>query len=79
LNAALAATLASRSAADKDQPNGNHGGGEKEKEKAEKIVGPVIKMLQALMTYEGAMSGGVQEEYVIPFFFNRIRVLTCYF
>ncbi|KAJ3576722.1 hypothetical protein NP233_g231 [Leucocoprinus birnbaumii] len=62
LNAAFAATLASRSA------NGNAAGGgdkEKAKEKAEKIVGPVIKMLQALMMFEGGMSEGVQEEMEI--------------
>ncbi|XP_006463974.1 hypothetical protein AGABI2DRAFT_225984, partial [Agaricus bisporus var. bisporus H97] len=35
---------------------------EKEKEKAEKIVGPVVKMLQALMVHEGAMSEGVRED-----------------
>jgi hypothetical protein len=41
---------------------------EKEKEKAEKIGSPVIKMLQALLVYEGAMSEGVQEEYVFGTF-----------
>ncbi|KAF5351176.1 hypothetical protein D9756_008405 [Leucocoprinus leucothites] len=73
LNAAVAATLAARSSAKgkgkEDKPNGEHAGnngdssgGAKEKEKAEKIVGPVIKMLQALMLHEGAMSEAVQED-----------------
>jgi sister-chromatid-cohesion protein PDS5 len=70
LNAAVAAMVAARNNESAGDANGKGKGKakeadpEKEKEKAEKIVSPVIKMLQALLVHEGAMSGGVQEEYV---------------
>ena len=51
--------------ASRDIPNGDHTSATAtEKEKAEKMVGPVIKMLQALMIHEGAISENVKEEYV---------------
>lgn len=51
--------------ASRDIPNGDHTSATAtEKEKAEKMVGPVIKMLQALMVHEGAISENVKEEYV---------------
>jgi len=58
LNAALRAS--------RDIPNGDHtlDTAMEEKEKAEKMVGPVIKMLQALMVHDGAISENVKEEYV---------------
>ncbi|EKM75631.1 hypothetical protein AGABI1DRAFT_132023 [Agaricus bisporus var. burnettii JB137-S8] len=68
LNAAVAAIVAARNNESAGNANGKGKGKakeadpEKEKEKAEKIVGPVVKMLQALMVHEGAMSEGVRED-----------------
>ncbi len=67
LNAAVAATVAVRgsdqiTADSQDKGKGKEAEKEKEKEKAEKIVGPVVKMLQALMVHEGSMKDGIKEE-----------------
>lgn len=73
LNAALAYTVAVRGGDktgqngkavtdDNGKEKGKETDGEKEKEKAEKIVGPVVKMLNALMLNEGAISEGIKEE-----------------
>jgi len=71
-NAAVAVTRASRG-----KPNGDDTSAKaaEKKEKAEKMVGPVIKMLQALMVHEGAMSENVKEEYVFHCF-RGVNVLT---
>lgn len=83
LNAAVAAIVAARNNESAGNANGKGKGKakeadpEKEKEKAEKIVGPVVKMLQALMVHEGAMSEGVREEYVFAIV-PRILMLTAF-
>lgn len=67
LNAAVAATIAARGgdpiiANGQDKGKGKEVDKEKEKEKAEKIAGPVVKMLQALMVHEGSIQDGIKEE-----------------
>jgi len=71
-NAAVVATRASRGKSNGDDTSAKAA---EKKKKAEKMVGPVIKMLQALMVHEGAMSENVKEEYVFHCF-RGVNVLT---